>query len=168
MEKYLEAGKVNNTHGLNGYIKFDPWFDSLENALEIDTFYILIKDEYKPLKVEKASAHQNILLMKLEGYDDFDTAVKLKNKILYCNRDDIEIDEGSHFIADIIGLNVIDADDGKIYGVLKDVVNYGASDIYEIAADDGKILYMPAVDEYVVKVDMESGIYIRPIEGMFE
>jgi 16S rRNA processing protein RimM len=167
MEKYLEAGKINNTHGLNGYIKFDPWFDSPESALDIGTLYIKVKDEFQPLTVEKCSVHQNILLMKLKGYDDFDSAVKLKNKILYCNRDDIEIEEGSHFVADIIGLKIIDADSGEAYGTLKDVMNHGASDIYEIE-NDGKLMYMPAVSEFVIKIDLDSGIYIRPIEGMFE
>lgn len=168
MKKYLEAGKVNNTHGLNGYIKFDPWFDSFDTALKIKTLYIQMKDEYRPIKIEKSAVHQNILLMKLEGYDDFDNAVKLKNKILYCNRDDIELTDGSHFIADMIGLNVIDADSGKVYGVLKDVLNHGASDIYEIETDDGQSLYMPAVNEFVINVDLDSGIYVRPIEGMLE
>jgi len=168
MEKYLEAGKVNNTHALNGYIKFDPWFNSPETAAGIGTFYMKVRDEYQPLTVEKCSVHQNILLMKFKGYDDFDSAVRLKNKILYCDREDVIIDEGSHFIADMIGLKIIDADTGIIYGVLKDVVNYGASDIYEIENDDGKMLYMPAVSEFVVKVDLDSGIYVCPIEGMLE
>lgn len=168
MGKYLEAGKVNNTHGLNGFIKFDPWFDSFDTALKINMLYIKVKDDYIPVKIEKASAHQNILLMKFEGYDDFDNAVKLKNKILYCNRDDVEIDEGSYFIADLVGLNVIDADNDTIYGVLKDVLNHGASDIYEIETDDKRLLYMPAVSEFVIDINLDKGIYVRPIEGMFK
>ena len=168
MEKYLEAGKVNNTHALSGYIKFDPWFDSPEIAADIKVFYMKVKDEYQPLTVEKCSVHQNILLMKFKGYDDFDSAVRLKNKILYCDRDDVAIDDGSHFIADLIGLKIIDADNGKIYGVLKDILNHGASDIYEIENDEGEMLYMPAVSEFVMKVDLDSGIYVRPIEGMLE
>lgn len=168
MERYLEAGKVNNIHGLNGFIKFAPWFDSFEIALEIKTLYMQTRDGFKPIKVEKASIHQNVLLMKLEGYDDFENAVKLKNKILYCDRHDVKIEEGSHFIADLIGLNVIDADTNKIYGKLNDIQNHGASDIYEIETDDKRMVYMPAVKEFVVKVDLESGIYVRLIEGMLE
>ena len=65
-----------------------------------------------------------------------------------------------------IGLSVIHADTGEELGKLADVINAGASDIYVIDTPYGQRM-MPAVDEFVVRIDLESGIYVRPIEGMF-
>ena len=80
-----------------------------------------------------------------------------------------ELKKDSYFIADLIGLSVYNFDDITIfYGKITDVMNYGASDIYEIKGRDGKVFLVPAVKEYVVKIDLEKGMYLRPIEGMFE
>ena len=91
----------------------------------------------------------------------------MKNKIIYASRDDIELEEGDFFIADLVGLPVIDADSGKEYGKLTDVINTGASDIYVIKTPTGEAM-MPAVDEFVEEIDLDKGIFVKPIEGMFE
>ena len=75
--------------------------------------------------------------------------------------------EGSVFIADMIGLPVIDSNTGKAYGTLKDVNNLGASDLYVITTENGERM-IPAVPEFVQKVDIESGIYVTPIPGLLD
>ena len=37
-------------------------------------------------------------------------------KVIYADREDIALEEGDHFIADLIGLKVFDADTGENYG----------------------------------------------------
>ena len=67
--------------------------------------------------------------------------------------------------ADLLGLPVIDNNDGKVYGKIKDVINRGASDIYVISTPAGERM-MPVVDEFVKKVDTESGVYVEVIPGL--
>jgi ribosomal 30S subunit maturation factor RimM len=52
------------------------------------------------------------------------------------------------------------------YGKLTDVVNHGASDIYEITRPDGTKALVPVVDEFVSRVLPGEGIYLTPIEGL--
>jgi 16S rRNA processing protein RimM len=167
MEKYLEAGKITNTHGIKGYVKFEAWFDSLDDVLDIKTLYKRENGEYLPLDIETAGVHGNVILMKLRDVDTFEDANLYKNKILYCDRNDLHVDEGSFFITDIKGLAVKDATSGVVYGVLNDVINNGATDVYEIKTASG-MAYIPAVQEFIKKIDLEEGILISPIEGMFE
>jgi 16S rRNA processing protein RimM len=75
--------------------------------------------------------------------------------------------EGACFIADLIGLPVIDDGTGEEYGTLREVINRGASDIYVIDTPKGERM-MPAVKEFVKRVDDQNGIFVRPIEGMFD
>ena len=98
---------------------------------------------------------------------DIDTATALKNTVLYAAREDFQLEEGDFFIADLIGLPVIDVSSGFEYGRMADVINRGASDIYVIRTSDGEKM-MPAVSEFVKKIDMEKGIFVSPIEGMFD
>jgi len=81
-------------------------------------------------------------------------------------REDFMLEEGEHFIVDLIGLSVYDAESGESYGKLTDVLNYGASDIYEIVKHDGTKAYIPVVDEFVKSVDLEKGIAVSVIEGL--
>ena len=62
---------------------------------------------------------------------------------------------------------MIDVNTNTVYGKLSDVINRGASDIYVIKTENGERM-MPAVDEFVKKIDLEKGIFIAPIEGMFD
>lgn len=168
MEKYLEAGKIVNTHGVNGCIKLEPWFDTVKTAVEIKTFYMKKNGEYLPLEVETASVQKSFALIKFKGCDSFESAILYKNKIIYADRADIPLKEGDYFICDLIGLSVTDADNGKVYGKLNDVLKGGSGQIYEIKRDSGKLDYIPAVSEFVVEIDTVKGIFIRPIEGMFD
>ena len=66
----------------------------------------------------------------------------------------------------LIGLTVYDVESGAVLGKLSDVVNYGASDLYEITKPDGTKALIPVVDEFVKSVDLEKGIAIAVIEGL--
>jgi len=166
--KYLEAGKIVNTHGVRGEIMIQSWCDDVETLCSLE--YLYKKNAlgtYEALHILRASHHKGMALVKIEGLDDLDSAIKLKNTTVYADRDDFELDEGDHFIADILGLDVIDVDTGEKYGVLKSVTHNGANGVYEIDTGRGSS-YIPVVDEFVINIDEEKGIFIRPIEGMIE
>ena len=80
----------------------------------------------------------------------------------------MELDKDSVFIDDILELPVIDADNGDTYGILKEVFNRGASDIYRVVGKNGKEYLIPAVKEIIVRIEPQSGIYIRPIPGLID
>lgn len=167
MEKYLQIGKIVNTHGFRGDVKIQTWSDDPEVVTELDVIYRKKGDVFSAVKVQKASVHKGMVLMKLEGIDDFDKANALREEVIYADRDHIAREEGSFFIADLKGLDVIDADNGRVYGKLKDVIQYGIHDIYEVKTEKGEAL-IPAVKEFVVRISLDEGIFVRPIEGMFD
>lgn len=166
MKQYLEACEIINVRGLKGEIKVDCFCDSLSVLCDIKTLFL---DEHgsKPIKVLSAKTYKGYAYLMLDGVNSADEANKLRGKILYADRDDIPVDEGGFFIDDLLGLSVIDADNGREYGKIKDVFNSGASDIYTVTKD-GKDFYFPAVSEFVVEIDIEKGVFVRPIPGMFD
>ncbi len=164
---YFECGKIINTHGIAGAVKLDPWCDSPEVLAGLKTLYFKSGESYRAVKVLKASVFKRFVIATLEGVTDIDAAAALREKVLYAAREDLPLDDGDVFIADLIGLPVIDAESGRTYGTLTGVINNGASDIYEIETPAGQRL-MPAVDEFVREIDDEKGIFVTPIEGMFD
>lgn len=168
MEKYLEAGKIVNSHGVNGYVRIESWCDNPKILASLRRMYIKKRDgEMIEMKVIVASVHKGMGLVKFEGINSIDDALLYKNHVVFADRNDLPLEEGSHFIADLIGLDIIDADNGQVYGKLREVINRGASNIYVIDTADGEEAMMPAVDEFVKKIDPEKGIFVTPIPGIF-
>ena len=164
---YLECGKIINTHGIVGAVKLEPWCDSPEVLASLPCVYFKKGEVYSAVKLVKASVFKRFVIATLEGVNDIDAASALREKVVFAAREDLPLEEGDNFIADLIGLPVIDAESGRVYGTLTGVINNGAADIYEIETPSGQRL-MPAVDEFVRSIDDEKGIFITPIEGMFE
>ena len=162
---FLEVAMIINTHGVTGELKLDPWCDTPEILKNIPEFII----DGKSYAVKSARvASGRFVLAKLEGIDDLDKAMKFKGKKVLAGREHIKKPEGSHFIADLIGLSVIDAGSGRVYGVLEDVECPSVQEIFRIRTDSGKEVLMPNVPAFVKKVDEENGIFIEPIEGLFD
>ena len=76
--------------------------------------------------------------------------------------------ENDYFIVDLIGLPVKDAITGEEYGVLADVINQGAQDLYQVKREGKADAYIPAIPEFVSKIALDEAIYITPIEGMLD
>ena len=166
-KKYLECGKIINTHGVRGAIKLESWCNSPEELAALSRLFIMRGERMDELTVKKASVFKQFVIAEIEEICDIDTASALKNTVLYAAREDFALEDGDYFIADIIGLPVIDEKSGIQYGTLSDVINRGASDIYVVDTPNGERM-MPAVSEFVKQVDPERGIFISPIEGMFD
>lgn len=167
IQEFLECGKIINTHGCHGDVKLESWCNTPQALAAIKNVYLKKGDEYIKLKVKKASIFKQFVIATLEGIDDMDQAMALKENVLYAKRADFKLKKGEYFIADIIGIDVLDIDTNRKYGTLKEVINRGSSDIYVIDTEAGERM-VPVVDEFVKKVDINKGIYLKPIEGMFD
>ena len=102
--------------------------------------------------------------------DTPEAAQKLVNRVVCINRADVKLPKGTYFIADLIGLRVVDADDPElVYGELTDVSQTGANDVYHVRFADGKERYVPAIPQVVIQTDLENGVLrIRPLDGLFD
>lgn len=167
MKQYLEIGKIVNVHGLRGDVKVVPWCDDPEFLCEFDTLYL--GKEYKPMEVTAARLQKNNVLLHLKGVETVEEAEKLRNQVLYMDRDEVELEEGVYFIQDLMGLVVLDADSGESYGKLTDVLQTGANDVYEVRDETGKTVLIPAIPDVVLETDLAAGVMrIRPLEGLFD
>ncbi len=165
--KYLECGKIINTHGVKGAVKIESWCDSPEILADLPYIYFKTADGFDKKQIVSASVMKRHVLAHLEGVNDVDAAMALKETVVYAERDDIPLGDGDYFIIDLVGLPVIDVDTDVKYGVVSDVFNAGASDIYTVRTESGDRM-IPAVPEFIIRIDLENGIYVRPIEGMFD
>ncbi len=163
-KQYLETGKIVNVHGLKGEVKVYPWCDSPELLCEFDTLYT--NQGKNSIEIESSRVQKNMVIMKFKGVDTVEQANELRNKVLYLNRDDLELDDNTYFIQDLIGLEVYDVDTNAYYGILSDVLETGANDVYTIKNEElHKEFLIPAIPQVVITTDLENNIMkIRPLE----
>ena len=166
---YIETGEIVSVHGVKGELKIYPWADYPEFLEEFDRFYIKTnKMHYKAFDAQEVRCHKNTVLIKFEGIDTVEQAREYIGKIIYLDRDEIELEEGTYFIEDLIGCTVVNDQTGEEIGTVKAVDNFGASDVYTIETSDGREVMFPAVDEFLVNTDIDKKeIRIKVIEGMF-
>ena len=166
-DNFLEAGKIVNVHGLRGEVKIMPWCDGPDFLCEFDYLY-LDKNGNRELEVEKARVFKNMVIAKFRDVDTVEDAEKLREKVLYISRDDVELDEDTYFIKDLIGIRVIDDETKKEYGVIKDVFQTGANDVYTVRNNEKEYL-VPAIADVIISTDIDNKLMrIRPLKGLFE
>lgn len=166
-KRYLEIGRIVAVQGLKGEVRVEPWCDSGEFLCGFDTLYF---DKGKtPVDISRSRVQKNIVIMKIDGVDTPEQAQNIRNRILYMDREDVELEEGAYFVQDLIGLTVIDNDSGEDYGKLCEVSFTGANDVYHIKGEDGRIRLIPAIPDVVITTDITNGIMkIHVPEGLFD
>lgn len=165
--EYLECGRVQNTHGCHGWIKVESYCDTPAVLASLPVVYRRLAGQYIPVRVLETGRKQDAVLMHLEGIDDMDVAERLKTETLYAARADIPLSDGGYFLADLPGLPVTDADSGRVYGTVKEISFAGGREMLIVKTPTGDRL-LPMVDAFLVRVDVESGVYVRPIPGLLE
>ena len=163
----LEVGKIVNTHGLRGEVKVVAWMDAPEDFAELTTVYLKTKKETLKLTVRNVKYQKNNLIVKFAEFNDINEVEQYKNHVLYADRDELgELPEGTYYIVDLIGLEVY-TEAGERIGVISDVFNTGANDIYEVKRDGRKNLLLPVIDDVVLNVDLENKqVKVHLIEGL--
>ena len=163
----LEVGKIANTHGLRGEVKVAVWMDYPEEFEELETVYLKTRKETLKLTVKNVRYQKNNLIVKFAEFNDINEVEQYKNCVLYADRDELgELPEGVHYIVDLIGLDVYN-EEGEKLGVIADVINNGASDIYDVKREGKKNLLLPVIDEVVKEIDIEGGkVTVHVMEGL--
>lgn len=154
-------------HGLRGDVKVQPWCDSPEFLCAFPVLYL--GKEKKEVEVIDARVQKNMVVLRLGGYETVEQAESLRNQMLYLHREDVELEDGTYFVQDLMGLDVLDADSGVSYGILKDVLQTGANDVYVVQPEGGKEVLIPAIPDVIVETNLEAGcMKIRPLEGLLD
>ena len=163
-DEKIKIGQIVNAVALRGEVKVYNYSDP-DRYETLKT--VLVEDER--YEISKVSYRGGAVVLKLRGVDDRNAAEALKGKGLYILESELpELPEDTYYIRDLIGMEVRD-EEGQKLGVMKDVLQNSAQDVYEIRLESGKTGYVPAVSEFVKDVDLKSRVVvIRPIEGLFD
>lgn len=167
MQNYLPACKIVSTHGVRGEMKALPLCDGAAFLAKFKRLFTSA-DGAGETRVLGVRAQGNVILLRLDGVTDMDAARAQVGRTYYLAKADAKLPRGRYFIDDLLGCDVVDADTDRVYGQLTNVDRPAAQDIYTVTDGAGEEHMLPAVPEFVKKIDIDAReIFVTPIEGMF-
>ena len=154
---------------MKGEVKVFPTTDDANRFKKLKQVYVDLGREKVELEVAGCRFFKNLVIVKFKGIDDINDIEKYKGKDLLVSRENaVPLEEGEYYIADLIDLKVINEDNEEI-GVLYDVMQTGANDVYVINMTNGKELLLPAIDDCVLDINLEAGyIKIHILDGLLD
>lgn len=167
MEKFLQVGVISSTHGVRGEVKVFPTTDDKNRFKKLKNVILDTGKEHMPLEIESVKFFKQFAILKFKGIDNINDIEKYKGKSLLVDRKNaVKLQKDEYFIADMIGMEVF-TEDGNRFGVLRDVMETGANDVYVIDMADGKEVLVPAIKQCILNVDVEEKkMTIHLLEGL--
>lgn len=169
MEDLLQVGIITSTHGVRGEVKVYPTTDDPRRFRRLKEVVLDTGREKLNLEIEGVKFFKQFVILKLKGLDNINDIEKYRQKSLYVTRKNaVRLQRDEYFIADLIGLKVQD-EDGAELGTVKDVIETGANDVYEVEMADGRSLLLPAIKQCILNVDVENGMMqVHVLEGLLD
>ncbi len=169
MEDFLQVGVITSTHGIRGEVKVFPTTDDPKRFKRLKEVILDAGKERVTLEVEGVKFFKQFVILKFKGIDNINDVEKYRRaSLLVARKNAVRLQKDEYFIADLIGL-IVQNEDGARIGILKDVIETGANDVYSIELDDGRELLLPAIKQCVLDVDIEAGIIrIHILDGLLE
>lgn len=169
MEDLLQVGIITSTHGVRGEVKVYPTTDDPRRFRRLKEVVLDTGRDKLNLEIEGVKFFKQFVILKFKGLDNINDIEKYRQKSLYVTRKNaVRLQRDEYFIADLIGLKVQD-EDGTELGTVKDVIETGANDVYEVEMADGRSLLLPAIKQCILNVDVENGMMqVHVLEGLLD
>ncbi len=156
---FLPIGKIVGAHGIKGNIKAYSYAESL-GVFESGSSILIInaKGIETNYKVRWVKPHNRLILLSLHGIKDRNSAESLIGSELFIEQAILpELEDGSYYWFDIIGLSVFTSDDQYI-GLVESIIPTGSNDVYVVKdprKDPPGETLIPALESVVLEIDLK-------------
>lgn len=154
----LYIGDLVGTHGIKGEIKIISNFKYKNEVFEKNSV-IYIKDTSYIINSHRI--HKKYDLITLQGFDNINDVLQLKNNKVFINREDYTF--SGPLNEDLYGKKVYNYD--KYIGLLDTIIQNSSQELLIVKNNNKKYL-IPYVDEFVEKID--ESIHLKLIKGLID
>lgn len=174
--RWLNVGKIVNTHGLKGEVRVKSVTDFPERRYKPGNQLMFFSSDGKkqfPVTVRSHRTHKQFDLIRFEEFDSIDEVEKLKGGFLKISENqltrDEELNEHEYYYHEIIGCKVY-SEEGDLIGTVTEILSPGANDVWVVQSEENdKLYYIPFIEPVVKKVDVDKKeITIHVMEGLIE
>lgn len=162
---FLVIGQFGRPHGVRGEIQFRPFTDFPERLTPGKV--ILVGDSHTPYTIKGVRGAVSRMILSFEGIADRDQAALLRNELVFVDSSELpDLDEGEYYHHELLGLRIL-TEDGQDLGVLSEIIDTPANEVFLVLRSDGSELLLPAIDDVILEIDPEGeAIYVRVPAGL--
>ncbi len=141
---FVVVGKLRRAHGVKGEMLMDVTTDFPERLRPKSTVYV--GEQHEPLVIETIRWQNRAILIAFVGFNDCDVVARLRNQYVYRKVSELpRLPEGEYYYHELIDLRVVD-EQGQELGILTEILETGANDVYVVKDADGKEILLPVVE----------------------
>lgn len=168
MESLLQVGAITTTHGIRGEVKVFPTTDDPARFKKLKEVKLDTGKGYLDLEIEGVKFFKQFVILKFKGLDSINDMERYKGKTLWVTRENaVKLEKDEYFVADMIGMEVVLENDEPL-GILKDVIQTGANDVYVVESEEFGEIMLPAIKECILTVDIvERKMKVHRMEGLW-
>jgi len=155
--------------GLKGEIVAELLTDFPERFEDVEELILVSPGgERKSGRLEDYWFQNDRVILKLSGYDDVETAKELVGfDFAVPESERVLLDEDEYYDWELEGCTVRVGNES--IGKVQSVIKTGATEILQIAGENGREHLVPLVDEIVIEIDTaEKLIVVDPPEGLLD
>lgn len=156
-EGFIATAQVGKTHGVEGYLRLNPFSDEYAHLKKVTSCTLLFPDgrEVEAL-IDEVKRNGEILLVRFSSYLSPEKARALSGSTMYIPRENAApLRKGEYYVADLFGLAMVHS--GETVGTIESVSD-GAQALYlQVRTSDGRLLLVPNMKPFVDKPDFKSG-----------
>ncbi len=169
MEDFLRIGVITKTHGIAGEVKVYPTTDDVKRFELLKEVILSNGKERQVIDIQSVKYFKELVILKFKGINNINDVEKyVRYDILIDRKDALPLGENENYICDLIDLEVF-TDEGERLGVLTDVLQTGANDVYAVTMDDGKEVLLPAIKDCILDVNLEEGkVTVHLMKGLID
>ncbi len=162
---YLAVGLLRRPHGVRGELLMDVLTDFPER-LRPGT-WLLVGEQHTKMKLDRVRGHKDGLLVGFSGVDTPEAAGLYRNTVVFVTaRDRPALPDGAYYHHQLLGLNVVEQD-GRNLGVLAEILETGANDVFVIAKPGGGELLVPVIPDVIIEISpQKQSICVRLLPGL--
>lgn len=169
VQELILIGKVLGTHGIRGQLRIVPYSGDPASITSLRTLILGTPGgQYQSFEIERAVAHKKRVLVKLKKLDDINQVLPLTGREVFIHHDQLPgLSDGEYYWCDLIGLEVR-TEEGEVLGDLKNIIETGSNDVYEVTSGEREIL-IPATEDVVLAVDLDARrMTVRLPDGLLD
>lgn len=168
-KELISIGRIVGTHGYKGVLKVVSLTDFPQRFNDLKKIKLSKGSETTERIVESCSPYKSMILMKIQGIDSVEEAQLYRNALLGVEEEEIyPLPPGYYYQFQLVGLAVYDIEKGYL-GVLKEVLETGANDVYVVDSESYGEIMIPAIKEVILDIDLAAQkMQVKLLEGLLD
>ena len=127
---------------------------------------LFVGESHQPVHIKNLRSHNQDSLVSFDEYDHREDVGQLRNQVVFVRTADLpSLPNDELYLHQLLGLRVIRDEDHVDLGVVAEILETGANNVYIVRPEMGSDILIPDIDSVILKIDLvakEMRVHLLP------